>query len=154
HDREAEAGAADAAGDEGVEQALAQFGGDAGAAVGDGELQAAVVDADGELDGRVGRAVLEGVAHEVDAYLLDAHRVEGPGRGGVSVVEGDARGVGEVDDAADEGADVGGGGGDRPGAHEVEQAGGELLEAARLVDDPARLGRAAGVAGELLLEQL
>ncbi|MCY1007703.1 hypothetical protein OV079_19535 [Nannocystis pusilla] len=152
--REPQAGALGAAGDERIEDPRAQLGRHAGAAVGHAEGQAAVLAADRQLDRGARRARLQGVAHQVDQRLLDPLGVEVPAGGRVRVVEHDPRRIGELDGSPRDRPRVAGRGLELAGAHEVEEAGRQRLEAHRLLDDPAGLGAPALVVGELLLEQL
>jgi hypothetical protein len=147
---------------EGLENAGAVFGGDAGAVVGDGEGQGGWggAEATGDEDVGMGGGMLDGIVDEVDEGLLDGFAVEdgfeGGDGGGRIEFEGDLAVVGvgahEGEGVVEEGGEVGGLEGvlfaALVDAGEVEDVLDETREAAAFLTDEAVVGVAFGGVGD------
>ena len=146
--RQAEAGAACLRGVERLEDARAFRGRDAGTVIAHGELQAVALRGRGDAHLAAGRRHLKAVVDEVDQHLLDARGVQLGGVRRAGGVDLDALGIGRARRAPQELAGVRQADADRARARELEQIGGELLQAHRLLDHAVDAG------GELRLGHL
>ena len=152
-DGEAEAGAAVFAGAvlvdavEAFEEAGEVFGGDAAAAVGDGEDGVAVFGFEAEGDGG-GAGVAEGVGEEVDEGLLEEVGVAADGEGGEGVGVGEELDAGAVGVVLDEGEGVGGEGVEADLGEVVGGGGLAALDGGEGEDVLDEVVEAAGLSGE------
>ena len=152
-DGEAEAGAAVFAGAvlvdavEAFEEAGEVLGGDAAAAVGDGEDGVAVFGFEAEGDGG-GAGVAEGVGEEVDEGLLEEVGVAADGEGGEGVGVGEELDAGAVGVVLDEGEGVGGEGVEADLGEVVGGGGLAALDGGEGEDVLDEVVEAAGLSGE------